>query len=277
MSSAAAQSHAKPAVDGAAELAFAWRDGASRLAHLYQHDPLRVLFPLPPAGEPPEAALVTTSGGLVGGDRLTVTVAARENAACTVVAQAAEKVYRSLGAEAAVSVRLSAAPGAWLEWLPQETILFDGARLRRATLIERAPGSCVLAGEMLVLGRTARGERFRTGFLRDAWEVRRDGRLLWADALHVDDPAAVAGRPACLAGATALATLVLSADHAADHLAAARALLDEGGAATVVGGQLVLRWLGEAPMVREGFGRAWAGLRAGVGGLAPRLPRLWHV
>ncbi|MBF0392683.1 MAG: urease accessory protein UreD, partial [Alphaproteobacteria bacterium] len=132
-------SDTKPAVDGSAELAFAWREGASRLAHLYQHDPLRVLFPLSPAGEPPEAALITTSGGLVGGDRLTIAVEARDNAACTVVAQAAEKVYRSLGADVAVSVRLTACPGAWLEWLPQETILFDGARLRRATLIERSP------------------------------------------------------------------------------------------------------------------------------------------
>ncbi|MBF0307481.1 MAG: urease accessory protein UreD, partial [Alphaproteobacteria bacterium] len=97
------------------------------------------------------------------------------------------------------------------------------------------------------------------------------------DALHIDDPTAVADRPGCLSGATALATLVLSTDDARDHLGAARGLLDEGGAATLVGGQLVLRWLGEAPMVRQGFARAWAGLRARVGGLSERLPRLWHV
>ena len=98
------------------------------------------------------AALVTTSGGLVGGDRIDVAASVDDGAAAVVTAQAAEKVYRSTGPDCHIAVTLRAAAGSWLEWLPQETILFDGARLRRTVRIDCAPTGRVLAGEFLVLG-----------------------------------------------------------------------------------------------------------------------------
>jgi urease accessory protein len=110
------------------------------------------------------------------------------------------------------------------EWLPQETILFEGARLSRRLDIALAPGARLLAAEMLVFGRAARGERFRHGSLHDAWRIRRDGRLIWADALNLAEPAAALDRRFVLDGAGAMATLLLAAPDAAEHRAAARDL-----------------------------------------------------
>ena len=273
---------AKPLVDGAAELGFTRRDGVTRLAHLYQHDPLRVLFPRVEAGEPPEAVLVTTSGGLVGGDRLRVAVTVGAGAAARVVGQAAEKIYRSAGADGLIEVGIKAGADAWVEWLPQETILFEGARLRRVTRLELASGARALAGEMLVFGRRARGERLTTGLVRDAWELRRDGRLVWADSLHLDgDIAALLAATAGFDGAAAGATLVHGGDDAGARLDLARGLAEAAvgcrAGVSLVHGVLVMRWLGAEPLsVRRAFGDAWTALRADCGWPA-RLPRLWEV
>ncbi|MBI3451361.1 MAG: urease accessory protein UreD [Rhodospirillales bacterium] len=267
--------------DGVAELVFAPRGPGSGLVHLYQSDPCRVLFPRAEAGDPPTAVLLTTSGGLAGGDRLRVSVAARAGAAATVTSQAAEKIYRSSGADCRIGVTLDAATGAWLEWLPQETILFEGARLSRRTEIAAAPGARLLACEMVVFGRIARGERFTGGFLRDGWAVRRAGALVWADALRLDgDIGMLTARPATLGGAQALASVVYVADDAARHLDTARDLLAGArmrAAATVVNGILVARFHGgDAAAVRRDLMHYLGGLRQAAGGLPAHLPRMWR-
>ncbi|WP_448187800.1 urease accessory protein UreD [Azospirillum sp. sgz301742] len=269
-------------IHGRADVAFDAASGTTRLRDLYHTDPLRLLFPNPGAGDPPTAVVVTTSGGLVGGDRLEVAASVGAGASALVTAQAAEKIYRSTGADVRFDVRLTVGDGGWLEWLPQETILFDGARLRRSTCAEVAGSGRLLAGESLVFGRIARGERFTQGLARDAWEVRRDGRLVWADALHLDgDVAAVLDHPAGFAGATAYGTIVYVGKDAADRLDGARTLLEDlapHAGATVLGEVLVIRLLGcDAHRLRNDFGRVWAGLRAELAGLPARLPRLWHV
>ena len=145
--------------EGAVEIRFGRRDGVTRLVQLYQRDPLRVLFPVPAAGDPPVAVIVTTSGGLVAGDRLDIHVELAPGTAAHVTASAAEKVYRSTGRTTIIKQTLSIGPGAALEFLPPETILFDGARLHRETIIDLAPGSVFLGGDIVVFGRRARGER----------------------------------------------------------------------------------------------------------------------
>jgi len=270
-------------VHGVARIGYASDRGVSRLATLEQRTPLRVLFPRPPAGDLPTAALVTTSGGLVGGDRLDVDVTIGAGAAALVIGQAAEKVYRSLGSDCRVAVTLGVGAGGWLEWLPQETILFEGARLRRQTALDIAADGRALAGEMLVFGRIARGETMSYGLVRDAWTVRRDGRLVWADALHMDsdDIAGCLDAPAGFAGARACATAVYAGPDASSRLELARSLLACDGVragATLCGGILVLRWLGVDPgAVRAAFEKFWTGFRSAVADLPPRLPRLWHV
>jgi urease accessory protein len=270
-------------VHGVARVGYARDGGASRLVTLEQRSPLRVLFPRPAAGDPPTAALVTTSGGLVGGDRLDVAVSAGKNASVLAIGQAAEKVYRSLGNDCLVHVSLDVADGGWLEWLPQETILFEGARLRRNTELDVATGGRALAGEMLVFGRVARGERMTQGLVRDAWRVRIGGRLAWADALHMagDDVARCLDAPAGFAGARAYATALYAGPDAGARLVLARELVVQEGVrsgATLCGPVLVARWLGADPAaVRSGFESFWTGFRAAVNGLPARLPRLWHI
>ena len=271
-------------VKGRAEIGFAHRDGATRLAHLYQHDPIRVLFPNTGRGGVLEATVVTTSGGLVGGDEISVEITAEPNATALVSTQAAEKIYRSTGAKTDISVAITAGSDAWLEWLPQETIVFDGSMLRRRISLNAAPSARILAGEILVLGRVGSGERFSSGFLRDAWEVRQSGRLVWADALCLDDDiSAVLAHPACFDGATAVATAVYVCADPALHLDAAREIISETAgsvlsSATVVNGVLVMRWLGQdAYDLRQAFADFWKGFRHRACGQAPKLPRLWSV
>ena len=102
--------------------------------------------------------------------------------------QAAEKVYRAAagGGHCAIDVAVRVAEGATLDWLPQETIVFQGARLKRRTVADVEPGGALLACEMVVLGRAASGERFVSGLLLDAWSVRRAGRLAWTDTLRIE-------------------------------------------------------------------------------------------
>jgi urease accessory protein len=261
--------------DGVAEIVFSARG----LAHLYQRTPCRVLFPRPEPGDLPVAALLTTSGGLAGGDRLSLAVRLEEGARAVVTTAAAEKVYRSLGPDAVASVTLAAGDGAWLEWLPQETILFDGARFVRRIAAELAPGARLLAAETLVFGRAARGERFTRGLLHESWRLCRGGRLAWADALRLEgDVACQLAAPAAFDGARALATAVYLGEDAAALLEPARALAEAGeGAASLVNGVLLARFLAaDAQVVRQALARYVAGLRREAGGLPPALPRLWH-
>jgi urease accessory protein len=125
-----------------------------RVISLDQRAPMRALFPMPKPGDPPLAALVNTGGGLVGGDKITQAIQISDGPATATIA-AAEKVYRPLGLAARVETRLALESGGLLERLPQETILFDGARLDRRLTIALVPGARLLAAEMLVFGRAA--------------------------------------------------------------------------------------------------------------------------
>jgi len=273
--------------DGVAEIGFDCRGGVTRLAHLYQRDPLRVLFPAPAASEPALAAIVTTSGGLVAGDRLDIAVRLAPGATAHVTGSAAEKIYRSNGPTTTIRQSLSVGDGAALEFLPPETILFDGARLRRETVVEFSPDAAFLGGDIVVFGRRARGERFTNGFLREVWEVRREGNLVWGDALHVDDDiAAIIDHPAGFDGAAAFATLILAppARDPRRFIDRARAIQSENArpglraGLTVVAGLLIARWLaGDPALLRRAYADLACHLRCEAMGLAPRLPRLWHV
>lgn len=260
---------------GAAEIVFARRGDRTVLRHLHQRTPCRVLFPRPEPGEPPVAVLLTTSGGLTGGDEIRLRIAAEPGAVASVTTQAAEKLYRSLGPDTSIEVALEVAADATLDYLPQETILFDGARLDRRTRIDVADGGRLLAAEMLIFGRGARGERLSRGRVYEGWRVRRDGRLVWADALALDgDIGAMLADPFAFGGAVALATALYVGNEATSLLPCARALAD--GGASVVDGILVVRLFGrQAQDVRARLALVLSGLREAVG-LPSRLPRVWQ-
>jgi urease accessory protein len=270
--------------DGAARLVFTRRaDGRSALADLYQRTPCRVLFP---GGETvPEAVLVTTSGGLTGGDRLALEVALLPGAQAVVTSQAAEKHYRALSAVPTRQTQhLSVAEGAQLEFLPQEAILFNRARLHRATDVFLSSGSRFLAVDCLFFGRTAHAERFDTGELRDRWQIFLDGRLLWADGLRlVEDCAGLLAARHGFDGATALGSLMLYGLPSEDSRDALRAVLalclrdspTVRAGVTMLGPLVLARLLGpDAAAVRSVL-MALAAAARGLLGQPARLPRVW--
>ena len=183
--------------------------GRTRLADLLQVGCGRARFPRVAGTGPFEGVLINTAGGLTGGDRLTVEAEAGPLARLSLTSQAAEKIYRSAAGDAIVETLLCARPGALLEWLPQETILFDGARLTRRLAVAVEGDARFLGVEAVLCGRAAMGEIVRCGLLDDLWQLRCDGRLLRHDHLRLSgDLAAELARPAIGDGATALATIL---------------------------------------------------------------------
>ncbi len=266
----------------AVELGFARRDGRTRLTRLYQRTPLRALFPRHEVGDLPVAALVNVGGGLVAGDTASISVEVGPDAAALVTSQAAEKVYRSTGADCRVTTRLKVEQGGWLEWCPQETILFDQARLRRKLRLDLVGSARAMLGEILVFGRHASGERTERGFLLDRIEIHRDGELAWLDALRLEgEYAHTLGAGAGLGGARCAATFVYAATDAMSLLDRARDWLPAAGVragATLVNGLLIARFLAaEALALRRAFALFWCRFREAAAGLPPALPRLWHV
>ncbi len=237
--------------NGAARIVLAAREGATHATDVFQKSPLRVLFPRVDGGAPDETVLANTSGGIAGGDAHTYEVIAGEGSAMTVTTQAAEKVYRALDAHASITTSLTVAAGARLAWLPQETILFDGARLHRSTHIALAPGAELLALEWAVLGRAARGEKMLSGEIKDSWRVRIGGRLVWADTFRIGDAVwPHLDRAVLLDGCTALATVIYSGPRPEARLEAIREALKPlpcRAGATLVAGIIVLRFAALAP------------------------------
>ena len=191
-------------------------------------------------GQVPEAIIINTSGGLAGGDRLEINVQAANDLCLTT--QAAEKVYRSLSNETRISTRLSGQGEARLLWLPQETILFDGARLERSLDVDLQENAGLLAVESVVLGRKAMGESLTDFSFHDRWRIRRGGRLIYADDLRFD-PARVLGA-AALSGARAFATLVLVGAAAERLVEPLREIIGERGGVSTWDGKLVARLVG---------------------------------
>ena len=259
---------------GESRVAFDLRDGRTRLGDLYQRDPCRVLFPEPEPGEPPLAVLLTTSGGVTDGDSLKMAIEVGPGASAVATTQAAEKIYRAAkgGGHCAVDVAVHVSAGAVLDWLPQETIVFEGARLKRRTVAEVESGGALLAWEVVVLGRAAPGEGSTRGLLLDSWSVPRAGRLVWTDTLRVEGETPTG---AGFGAANALAFLIGVWDEPQPQFEKARALLETADKAragvTLVNGVMVGRILGEATMVRAAAIRFLTDFRG------RRLPRVWHV
>jgi urease accessory protein len=266
--------------DGAVEVAYAATPRGMALRHLYQQAPLRLLFPHPEPDEPPTIALVNCAGGLAGGDAQRIALHLEAGARATLSTAAAEKVYRTLGAESRIDTTLRLGPGAILEWIPQETILFDGARLARRMRVEMAEGACLLAAEILVFGRRARGETMGEGAIFDSWRLETPAGPFWRDALALEDGLGERlASPLGFGGAEAMATFLFAAPNAESHLPALRAALEAApGAVTSPRPGLVLaRFLGAATVLRQAVGDAIILLRQSALGLPPHLPRLWST
>lgn len=278
VSHVAPQAPPLPRARGRVEIVVGSRHGVTRLARLAQEGSARALWPRV-EGSAPLAVLLNTAGGATGGDAFRWRAEVGPGAALTVSTQAAERIYRSTGADAQVETRLALGPGARLDWLPQETILFDGARLSRRIEVDMAPGARLMALEALLLGRSAMGERLTRGALSDQWRIRSGGRLIHAEALRIKDFAHALSARALAGGALACATLLHAAPDAPDRLEQARALARAArrgdaveAAASLKPGVLIARFLSaDAQALR----RALIGFLTAFRGEAP--PRVWTM
>lgn len=160
-------------------------DGSHR-HKIHEHGALRVRFPNGASRATLEAVMVNTAGGVTGGDRFYIDIAVGDGAGLSVTTAAAEKIYRSLGPDTAIDVKLAIGAGGALTWLPQETILFDQARLNRSIEVALAPAAKLLLAEAVVFGRSAMGETVLQGHFFDRWLVRIGGALAFAESLKLD-------------------------------------------------------------------------------------------
>jgi urease accessory protein len=190
-------------------------EGVTRRRQLHESGSLRVRFPSPEA-EGLSAVFVNTAGGIAGGDRFDIDIAAGEGSRLTLTTAAAEKIYRAESSPAQLNISLRAAAGSHLGWLPQETILFDRARVSRQIDIDLANSASLLLCEIVVFGRAAMGERMLQGEFVDRWRIRRGGRLVFAETVRLDgDIGAKLASPAIAKGGVAIGTaLIVPGDEA---------------------------------------------------------------
>ena len=243
--------------------------GVSRRRRVYEDGPLRVRFPNA-SGRELDAVIVNTAGGIAGGDRHDFDIAVGEGAALGVTTAAAEKIYRALGPPAELSLKLEVGAGARLAWLPQETILFDRARLHRRIDIALAGDASLLMAEAMVFGRSAMGEAVEQGSFIDRWRVHRDGALVFAESVRLDGAIGEKlAQPAVTAGGVAIATvLAIPGEEATAERARAQAFAGEVG---------VSAWNGLA--VARLCAKDGASLRRDlckvIAAFGGALPRLW--
>jgi urease accessory protein len=261
---------------GRSRLSVAKLDGATRLQELYQDGCAKLRCPKTYGSEFFEAVLLNTAGGLTGGDHIETDVRVRPGAALTVTGQTCERIYKSSGGDALVETRLSLGEGAHLEWMPQETILFDRGRIRRSLNVEMASNARLLAVEPIVFGRVASGETLGPGLFRDSWRIHCDGDLRYAEETCLDgEIGEIVNRPATLNGAKAIATVLYAAPDAETLVAPARESLHGApviGGVTYVNGVLLSRLIARDSMqLRAGLIPFLSFLRDGRD-----MPRAWH-
>jgi urease accessory protein len=204
--------------------------GQTFAAEIDEQGPLRVRFPRIAAEGVLEGVLVNTGGGIVGGDTLRFEIEAGKGAHVALTSQASEKIYRSAGADATVDIVLKAASRSSLAWVPQESILFDRARVLRTIEADVASDAMLTICESVVFGRAAMGETVANGKLKDRWRIRRDGKLVFADAVTLDGEIERAlARPAIARGCIAAGTIVQLARDAESKIDAARAAIEHDG------------------------------------------------
>ena len=256
-----------------------WKRRGDRtvLARLRQAGCLKARFPASCCDTFAEAVTVNVSGGIAAGDVLATEIDAQEGTRLTLASQAAERLYRSLPASAPAKVRNRVVVGgdARVEWLPQETILFNGSALDRVLDVDMAENASGLCLESLVFGRAAMREQVRRTSVRDTIRLRRNGRLVFHDAVRLDgDAASLLDQPAIGGGQRAVATLVYAAPDAERRREPLRDALTAVPAecgASAWDGILVARLIAEdGARLRAAIVVALSALRDGRA-----LPRVW--
>lgn len=273
-----------PRAVGRVDVGFKRRGEKTVLCDLYQEGSAKARFPKIYDGGPPEAVLINLAGGLTGGDCFQQTVHLDDGTHAVVTAQAAEKIYQACeGAKPARISNVLTVKAATLEWLPQETIFFDGGRLRRSLHANLSEDARLIACEATVFGRTAMGETVRSGYLRDDWRITVGDRLVFADGFCLDGPIQdQLNRPAIARGGRGLASVLYVGADAQRLLVPARTELEPhraaGGYAAVslIGQVLLARFIApDGALLRSMLIRYIETIRVAAG-LNGGLPKLWR-
>jgi urease accessory protein len=261
-------------------LAFGFENHKTTLNRKVHDGPLVVQKPLYPEGsEVCHAIVVHPPGGIAGGDELSLNVNVAEKASVLLTTPGAAKWYRSGGPWAKQAAAFDVQ--GMLEWLPQETIVFDGALAETAYDVDLGAQAGIIGWDIVCLGRTGSGERFARGIFRSTIRIRRAGRLLWLERGRIDGGGRLLDSQAGLAGCPVFGTLFAS------YLNFDKKILDKlreqkptsgAGAATLLPGILLARYLGDSSeAARRYFAALWRILRPGLGGRDATEPRIWRT
>jgi urease accessory protein len=258
------------------------------VARFLHHGPLRILQSLYPEGDAVcHNVLVHPPGGLVGGDRLDVSVTVGPGAHGLVTTPGATRFYRSEGglAEQRVNVRLES--GARLEWLPMEAIAHSGCDALNRAVFDLAPGAEVMGWDVTALGLPNASAPFDNGRfaqhleLQGAWLER--GRIDASDRRLLDSPLGLAGHR-CLATLFFLSGSDLARDRRDAALEVARQQIDThplvgtAGATAPNARVVVVRVI--APVVEPAMGllrQIWTAWRATLWQKSASSPRIWST
>lgn len=270
-----------PCWDARLTLGYERSGGRTVLARREHLGPLRVQRNLYPEGEGTcHTIVVHPPGGIAGGDRLAIAVTLGESSAALLTTPGAGKWYRSSGPAASQSLAFEVKPGASLEWLPQESIVFNGALANVTTEVRLEGDAAYLGWDIVCFGRTASGERFATGELRTRTQVSRNGRRLWLEQGRIDGDDPLFTSPVGMAGHTVCGTLIAAGrDLSAEVMSACRAVpVTEAAKAGVtrLPGVCIARWLGDSSEdARHWFAALWALMRPVMHGGQADPPRIW--
>ncbi|TQV69532.1 urease accessory protein UreD [Aliiroseovarius halocynthiae] len=235
----------QPRAIGGVNLTVTASGQTTRLRHLRQSGSLKCLFPRNTKGGC-EAVLINTAGGITSGDRFSVDATVQSNARLTLTTQASERAYASAGEVGGqIATSLAVKSKGHINWLPQETILFNNCHLSRSLHVELEQDARALICEPVIFGRTLMGEKLSCAQFEDRVEITRDGKPIYLDQLKLSgNVEQTLARPHTAAGNLAMASLVYVAPDAEAHLSTIRSFLPDTGAASLVQeGLLVCRML----------------------------------
>jgi urease accessory protein len=281
-----AENNLPPGWHGSLNLVYAEQNGTTQLRHNQAQAPLKVQRPFYPEGsEVCHSVILHTAGGIVGGDRLSLNFHLEPNAQALITTAAASKIYRSNGLQARQTIQMQVDAGACLEWLPQETIVFNGAIYRQDLRIELAPGATWLGWEIARFGRSARGERFLQGEWRSHTEVWQQGRPLWIDRQWLPGKEEIFNSPHGLAGQPVVASLAWVGQPVSPEIVEkARKLISKfeiqnsNFGVTRLPSGLLCRYRGSSTAeVRNWFTSVWQLLRINFLGRSSCPPRVWQI
>jgi urease accessory protein len=269
---------------GSLQLKFSHNHGKTQQSHARVQAPLKVQRPFYPEGEAVcHSVVLHTAGGIVGGDRLSQAIHLEPNTHALLTTAAASKIYRSNGQQARQTIEIQVDAGACLEWLPQETIVFNGAIYRQDLRVELAPGANWLGWEVTRFGRSARGEKFLQGEWRSHTEVWQQGQPLWIDRQWLPGGEETFNSLHGLAGLPVVASLAWVGQAVSPEIVDKARMLwsaqerqGEAGVTQLISG-LLCRYRGSSTFeVRNWFTDVWQLLRLSLLGRPVTKPRVWQ-